>query len=334
MSFIGSKIEASLKDTMIKSFLGLVLTILLFLSSLGFVTYQLQNPDFITAQARKVNLYGRLTDNIKPLLNQQGGLNDLPLTSEDLNDVVKKSVDGETFYDFSHQYLTAYLDFLTGKNNALDFSYSLGVVKDKATTELATKLSAKYNDLPECQTTQLRTWSFAEKMPSCKLTGSSAKTIDVDRQTGLIAAKAISGLPENITANDSKGSLVKTRSIAMRAVRIINGLWIATGLLVLLMLLIWRRRSFFSLASVFLLVGIIEIGFSLVAWDWLAKNATDLLINKDMKDLAPLISDFIGAAMEVLKTLLGNISIVYLTLGGLLIIFGFVFRPKNPILVK
>jgi len=320
---------------MLKGFFGLILTGLLFFSSLGFVVFRLGSADFIVEQAREVSLYGRLINNIEPLLGFREGNKPPLLEGEELSEVVRSAVDGEQFYDFLGRYLKAHLEWLTGERETLNFSDDVTAVKQKASNELAAKVLAKYEGLPSCQANQLKTWSLDEGLPECKLSeGSASSRQDIATQIRSLANEQISGIPNRIVSNNPSTNMHSTRENLGRILTLIKLLWLLTGALVILFFIISRRGAFFTLAGAFLLVGVIEVGFSLIAWDWLAKNIADFVSSGEAAVLAPLIVDFASTILEVFQTALGSISIVFLIAGASMLAAGFIWRPKPSILPK
>lgn len=313
---------------MIKGFFTLILTTLLFLSSLGYVLYTIKQPEFLTAQAREVNFYGRLTNpnNLSPLLEHSDA--NFGLDATDTTDVIKAAIPGDTFYDFLGKYLTSTLDYLTGKSSDPAFSYDLASIKLAAQDQLAAKYTVVYKNLPVCQPSQVRTWTLSKGLPSCQLPAGSLSESAINSQLRELADTSIGNIPDSITREAASSNMAKQRTTVMKILSVVRLVWLATAVFVLLFMVILRRKSFFSLAGAFLLVGVVEVGFSLIAWDWLGKAIAETIAGGETKALAPLITDFATAVLEVLKTIMGNISIVFLSLGALMIILGFIFRPK------
>jgi len=136
-------------DWVIKSLFSFVLIVLLFVASLGLVAYRLQDPAFVVGQARQVNLYGRLAENVSALLpiDQTKGF---ALTSADVSDVLKSGIDGEQFYGFLTAAGNAYLPWLTGKTKDLNFSYDLTGTKQKLSDAATTKILVVAASLSFC----------------------------------------------------------------------------------------------------------------------------------------------------------------------------------------
>ena len=103
--------------------------------------------------------------------------------------------------------------------------------------------------------------------------------------------------------------------------------------LIIIMMAIFRSRAFIPIAISLLFVGIIQIGFGMIAWDWIGTAVSDYFAGYDNSQLAPLVTDIAGAMLEVLKIALGNLTIVILGLGATLLVLGIVsgIRGKKSI---
>lgn len=310
---------------MLKTFFIFWLIALLFLSSLAFVLFRLKSPEFLVTQAREVNLYGRLTANLEPVI-QSTELERYGLAQPDVADVVKTAVDGERFYDFLGKYLDSNLNWLTGETEVINFSYELAPVKQRLVEEATTKIMTKYNALPVCTMAQLRTWSFDNGLPSCQLAAESARARDIEQDARSSAENLVKDLPAEIKITQPSERLTEIRYFVSIVLRGIWVIWLATTTLLLLYLILFRTGGFVGLAVAMLVVGLMQIGFSLIAWDWIAKNLSDMLGNSEARSLTPLAIDLVGAVLEVFKTVLGSISILFLSSGGLLLVLGIVSR--------
>jgi len=314
----------------IKHFLSIILVGLLFLTTLGYTLSRAQDPDFLARQARQVNLYGRLSSQLPDLLPKYLTENS-PLSREEWAEVVRASVDGATFYAFLDGLLRAEIDWLTSVSNELNYAYSLSTVKEKAQTELTQKLLTRYQNQITCKPTELRDWQDAQGVPKCKLPPSNVKSSDVERLMSAAAAKSLAGVPSSVVITSTNGQH-QARIIATKIIRAITFIWIVTAIFLALYWVILRSRAYFSLAFIFLTVGLLEIGFSLIAWDWLLKNVSDWLAGKLEGNLTPLVIDFLGAILKILQTILGNASILTLSFGAamlLLAIYSKIRRPKS-----
>jgi len=310
---------------MLKTFFGFLLAVAVFFSTLGIVLIRLQNPDFLVKQAREINLYGRLADNLEPLL-AHGSAEELSLTPQELNDALKTAIDGEQFYDFISLYLRAVIPWLTGDTNELQFSYSLAESKSRFRDQLSAKLTNKYENLPECQSNQLKNWGFDSGLPECRLSGGSA---EVEIQIDSLVGARVDELPDDILLNEPSSNLLQMRANVIRAGQAVKAVHLATVVLIGLMLLIWRARALTTIGGAFLFVGLVQLGFSLVAWDWVGRNVADLLSGGgESAQLAPIGLDLATTILEVLKTALGNLTILTLSSGVLMIILGLIYGRK------
>lgn len=321
-------------EIVIKSFLGFILTVLLFLSSLGFVVYRLQDPQFIVSQAQSVNFYGRLTNNVSQYLPPEDVKN-FGLSNDDVTEVLKSAVSSDQFYGFISSAANAYLPWLTGKNNDLAFSYDLMPIKQSLSTALAAKILVKYNVLPLCTQSQLRTWDISKSLPSCQLAEGTLSAKSIGNQIRQSTDKMLNGLPDSVTSVVPPDKFAKVKKIVALVFKTIYTLWATTLALLLMFLLTFRSRGFISLAVCFLLVGLLEIIFSLIGWDWIARTIGDLISgSSDVKSLVPLIIDLVSVILGAFKTVLGNISIGFLSTGGLLLVLGLVKGIHQPKFVE
>ncbi|MDP3992962.1 MAG: hypothetical protein Q8Q05_01990 [bacterium] len=318
---------------MIKSFFIFLLTILLFLASLGYVVYRLQDPEFVISQARSVNLYGRLVGNVGQFIPSEE-LKSFGLTDTDVTDLLKSGFDGEQFYDLTGVALGAYLPWLTGQTDSLDYTYELGGVKQKLESATATKLSAKYYSLPLCTAAGLRNWSFENSLPSCQLASGTLQAKSITNSTNIAASKLTEGLPNTLSASHVSPSLAAAKVKVALGFKIIYAIWGATLLLGLLYLLIFRSSGFISLAICFFLVGLLQIAFSLVGWDWITKTTGDFVGGSgEAKSIAPIVIDLVSVILGAMKTVLGNISIGFLVSGVALLVLGIISKIHHSALV-
>lgn len=315
-------------DSPMKTLLSIVLVFLLFVGSLGYVAKRLQNPEFLVAQAREVNVYGRLSEKLGTTL-PEGFIEGYPLTPEELTSVITTTIDADTFYDFLQVYAGSYVTYLSGKSETLNIQYNLTEIKGRLVESLATKLSAKYQNLPTCTAEQTRNWDIKEEFPSCKLPPGSVKDSSIDSQLKSQLTEQVNQLPDEVNVNQTPDDKNGVRNIIMVANTVINIVWIATLLLILLMLLVFRRKAFIPLGISLLFVGIVQVGFSLVAWDWIAQNIGDSIAGYGSSELTPLALDMVAVLLDVLKRTLGNLTIMILGAGGALLVLGIVAAVKG-----
>lgn len=299
---------------MIKAIWALLLVGLLFFSGLFAIFYRAMDSQFLVARAREVNLYARLTNQVTLLTGNSSEQKQL-LTKEELTEVIQTGIGADRFYDFLGQYLTAVLSYLkTGQDP--DFHYDLAPVKQSLSDRSLEKVLAGYNQLPICRANELRSWQFIEQLPSCKLSDAPPGD-DITRLARQVTDSQFESLPDQITLTDPQpdSALAKNKDIIIRLLWLAKIVWLTTGLFLLAFLAVWRRHGFFSLAVVFILVGLVQVAFGLIGWDWLAKLIGEAA-SGGAKDLAPLISDLATTIIQVLKTAAGNISIITLGIGA------------------
>jgi hypothetical protein len=304
-----------------KGFLAFILVGLLFISSLGFVANRLQNPDFLVEQTKQANFYGRLTGQLTEVLPKDF-VKGFPISNEEFAAITKEAVPENEFYSFLRVYAGAYLDYWTGKSPTIAVDYSLAKVKERAKVALTNKVVANYDKLPECTAEQARNWDISENFPTCRLAEGSLSRQSIDRQLSLLVSRAVDGLPANIKTSGVTEQQQANRNLFSTANKAIKIVWIATLLLVILMIVIWRQKSFIALAIALLFVGLVQIGFSLIAWDWIAQNVGDALAGSGKDNLAPIAADAVATALEVLKGTLDNLTIIILGTGGALLVLG------------
>lgn len=313
---------------MLRVIFSFVVIILLFLSTVAFTVFQIQRPGFLANQARTVDLYGRVSTQADNLIPE-----DLVKTSHlsrsDWKDIITTAIPADRFYSFLSAALGSGLDWLTGRTDQLNFQYDLTAVKQDGAAKAKDRLLAEYATLPTCQTNQLRDWSFDNGLPSCQLPASKVATSDIERLISQQVDKTTSQLPDQLTINHPTSGLLTAKQAVMKVLLFVYLIWLITALSIVAFIVVLRRRAFFYLAAIFLLVGLIQVGFSLIAWDWLGRLVADVLGGSQAKELAPAITDLTKAVLEVLKTILGNLSIFFLSFGVLMIVCGFVWRPRS-----
>jgi hypothetical protein len=316
---------------MLKSALTSLLIILLFVSTLGYTLKRLENPEFLIDQSRKANLYGRLTNQAHYLIPKET-LEAIGFDKEETREIVIKVIDAETFYRVLEDYLNAAVQYLNGRSDQFQFSYNLVPLKQKAADEIAQKYLAKYAALPVCEPKDLTTWKPEKEFPSCQIAEEKVKNNDIERIFKKRATDGLASLPEAISVNGPNQGLKNARDLIWRADQVITITWWLTALTTLLMLLILRARALRPLAVAFITVGSLQIGFSLIAWDWMARAVGEFLGGSDAKTLVPIIADILASILEILKTTLGNISIIMFGLGLMFLVLAIVdwlHRPRQ-----
>ncbi len=315
---------------MLKSFLSFLLIILLFLSTLGYTAKNLENPEFLIEQSRKTNLYGRLTGQIQSMVPKETQ-DGTKLSKEEMTEIIINVIDAETFYKVLEQYLTVTLGYVTGKSDELNFTYDLTTVEQDAVEEITQKALAKYAALPVCQQKDLSSWDPEKEFPTCKLPEGNVKDNEIERIFQKSATEGINTLPANISVTNPSEGLKSTRKAVIMVNQIVTIVWGLTALIVALMLLLLRGKAFRPLAVTFIIVGLLQIGFSLIAWDWIARAVGEFFGGSDAAAIAPIITDIVATVLEILKTTLGNISIVTLGIGVMFLVLAIVHwfhRPK------
>ncbi len=310
---------------MLKSFFSLILILLIFASSLGATIYRLKDPEFFGQQVRSVNLYGRLTSSLPNLISDDM-VKDSGLAKEDYVDILTAAIDSQTFYGFVDQVASSYLVWLTGQKERLEFRYDLAAVKVGARQKAIDRMLTKYNALPVCDAKQVKTWSTASGLPNCQLPSGNVRTNDVIRLLGEEIDKVLEPLPNEIVGQENAG-LVDLRAKVLILLRGIGLIWAATVTLLLLFLLVLRRNAFLSLAFIFLLTGLIEAAFGLIAWDWVGKLVIDSLPSQ-ISAVVPVAVDLVAAILDVLKRSLSTASIVLLGTGAFFLLLWIFWRPK------
>lgn len=323
---------------MIKTLLNFILIVLIFVSTVGYTLNRLQDPEFIITQAREVNVYGRVT-NFLPTLFPATEIPGLPLSQADQILIITSAINGETFYDFLNKYLTFHLGWFKGEIKEYQFEYNFIQAKARAETKTTEILLTRYNQLPLCRANQLRGWDASTTFPECKL---SNEIVTVDSDIG----KMFASLSKNfINATDSAGkeifpsvmvldspsnNLIQARQFITTTNKIVNAIWLITAIFLALYLVILRRRAFFPLAFIFIVVGLLQIGFSYIAWDWLARALVDFFADSDLKEMLALIAEVVATSLEFLKTIMGSLSIISLTTGAISLLIGIILNFRKP----
>lgn len=319
---------------MLRALTSMILIVLVFLSTLGYVGHQLTQPDFLVGQAERVHLYEQTTTQIQTLLPKDS-LKGLPFSPTDIQTIIGQAVDAQTFYSDLGGLIGAYSDWLTGRSAALNYQLNLAPIKTKLVNQASSQLVADYQGLPICTTAQLKTWNATNGLPSCQLPPSNIQSRDVNSLLDNQVGQFVNQIPDKTSLPKPTPGMVQARARVIQVLQLIKFIWLATAAFILLYALIGRRKAFFSLAIIFLVAGLLEIAFSFVAWDWLKRLIIDLVNKPDQsQQIVTIVSTIVSDAIETLKTLLGNISIFTLAAGGLFLIlwaFTLRYRAKNQL---
>ncbi len=319
---------------MFRSLINFLLIVLLFVSTLGFVAYQSTKPAFLVAQAQRVHLYQQITGQIGNFIPKDS-LKGLPLSSDQMSAVMTSAVDASTFYSLLAGVAASYLDYLTGRTAIFHYSLNLQPVKAKIITQGSSAVIAQYQALPLCQSSQLKGWDAKNSFPSCQLPPTNLQSRDVNQLLGAQITNLVGQLPDRYTAPAASEGLKTARDRVSALMKMVRLSWLVTTGLVLLTLAIWRRRAFAELAVIFLIAGLLEVAFSLVAWDWLKRLIVDLINHPGQSQaLVTIVGTLVDDIIQTLKTIMGNLSIITLSVGGaFLILWGFTHfgKPKNQI---
>lgn len=313
----------------------MILVVLIFLSTLGYTIYRLEDADFLVSQARSVNLYARLSNEFGQVLPANTNFI-FKLTDDETKQILTYAIDGQTFYDFLGQYLKVNVDYLSGKTSDYNFSYDLTAVKNRAQDKATEITLARYNDLPVCQSNQLHSWNASTAFPVCQLPSDASLSQDdvngmLTNQVGSYFTSS-SGLKigNTFTLTQPSDRLAAWRSTTTRVTHGIYLIWLATLAFLFLYLLILRRRAFWSLAFIFIIVGLLQIAFSFIAWGWLARTIADLFANTGAKQVSSAIADIAEVTMDVLKTIMGTLSIYTLGAGGAMLLLAIYTSLRKP----
>ncbi len=312
---------------MIKAIFNFFLAWLVLFSSIGFAVYQVQRPGFIGTQSRDVRLYERLSGELGSLLPTDAKKN-IPFTDAEIKDIVTTTIDANTFYDIETKVTDTYTGYLTSRSDSLNFTYPLATIKTNLQTAITNAMVAQYASEPTCKTTQLKGWQATNGIPACQLPTNNILSTQVNTLFAQQAASVANQLPDSWTLSQPNDGLVKQRGYVTEGVKIIELIWAATFGFILLYLLIFRSRAFLSLAFIFLLAGLLEVGFSYIGWDWLGRTISDSLTTMNQAT-AGAITDLVAAVLDIMKTILGNLSIITLSAGGLSLILGIFYKFKK-----
>ena len=315
---------------MLKAVCNFLLAWLVFFSSVGFTLYQVTRPNFIANQAQSIDLYDQLSGelgSISPI-----NLNGIPLTSAQEHTIVTNAINQTTFYNFFAGFTNSYVNWLTGRSSSLSFSYPMTEIKTNLQNSISAQLISPYNNLPVCENSQLTGWQASNGLPSCQLANNNILSANVDELLSEQATKIISQIPDTIVAINPSQSLLKARYDTIQTLKIIELIWLVTLGFIVLYLLAFRTRGFLSLSFIFILAGLLEVAFGFVGWDWLSRFITDSLQSLNQTTATAVISIF-GAALKLLQTTLGNLSIISLSIGGLFLILGIFYKFKKPLAI-
>ncbi len=310
---------------MIKSFFSFILIALLFASSIGVTVHRVKDPEFLGEQVRTANMYGRLSETLPKLLDDKM-LEGTGFTKDDLASVITGSIDSKVFYDFADTAALAYLPWLTGEKNELAFRYDTSNLKSNIRDRAVDRMLAKYAGLPVCSAGQVKSWSTDNGLPPCQLPPTNVRSNDVARLFGEQIDTLIVKIPGEIVGKESP-QLIESRSRVTVALRGIQLTWIITFVAFFLFLALLRRHAFLSLAFIFLLTGLIEAVFGLIAWDWVGKIVIDSMPDKTSAVL-PVMIDVATTGLDVLKHALADFSVILIVVGAAFLFFWIFFRPK------
>jgi len=281
--------------------------------------------EYLVSQLRDNNTYNRLLDNPSVWQSMTKG----NLSEGQIKQIIGQSIPAETFYGFLEGYLTNYTNWLTGRSTSLAYSYDMSTVRQRGKEAIAQKILVSYDDLPDCQATQLKNWSFSEGVPECHLANTSSSSPDIIRLANQQAEEFVSQVPEKIEIKASSGQ-EPVRAAVSRVFWGFWALWGVTGVWLLLFLLIQRRKAFFTLGVTFIIAGLIAIGFNFFLWDWLARTVTDYLTgNAAIQDVLPLVNDIIRQLTDTIKTNMGVYGVVSVILGLGSFILAAIFRRRR-----
>lgn len=315
---------------MLKAIANFFIAWLVLFSTIGFTLYQVARPNFIATQAQQVDLYNRLAgelDTISPI-----NLNNIPFTTAEVHDIVVNAIDQTTFYNIFSKASNSYVEWLTGRSDTLDFSFPATGIKTNLQNAITAKLEAKYSALPVCKTSQLKGWQATNGLPACQLASNNVLAGGVNDLLSAQAAGVVNQIPDTLTVPAPSQGMLSARYYTIEALKVIELIWAITAGVILLYLIVFRSRGFISLAFIFLLAGLLEVGFGFIGWDWLGRLATDSLQNLNASTLS-LAVQLITATLDVFKTILGNLSIISLASGGLFLLLGLFYKFKKPISV-
>lgn len=277
-------------------------------------------------------MYGRLSETLPNLIDEKM-LEGTGFTKEDLATVITGAVDSKMFYDFTDTAASAYLPWLSGEKNDLSFRYDLTNLKASIRDRAVDRMLARYAELPTCTAAQVKGWTTENGLPACQLPASNVRSNDVARLFGEQIDTVITKVPGEITGKETP-QLLEARTRTTSILRAIQLSWIITFIAFFLFLALLRRHAFLSLAFIFLLTGLIEAVFGLIAWDWVGKIVIDSM-PAQTSAILPVIISVSTTALDVLKHALASFSVVLIAIGAAFLFFWIFFRPraKHPLTV-
>lgn len=313
---------------MIKSFFNFILIWLVFFSSLGYTLNRLQDPEFLSEQLREAKTYERLSTHTETFLPKENTEN-LPFNNQDLEDIIKSTIDANTFYDFTDKWMGAYLKWFKSDEKIVGFSYNMAPFKEKFVTSATDKALVKYDALEKCTNKQLVDWDASKGLPECKISSSAN---DINTVRPLFKAQieqSLKDLPDTLRTGDTPSQTEIDIKTAVQATnKAILIIWVATLLFIALYFVFFRGHAFMSLSIIFIIAGLLEIGFGLIGWEWIRQSLVDSF-TKQEELFAALLVDLSASIIEVLKTILGNLSIITLSVGAISLILGIYFAIKG-----
>lgn len=312
---------------MIKALFNFILIWLVFLSSLGYTINRLEDPEFLTAQVREAKLYDRLTAHLDAVF-PKNEVDKLPFTNEDLRQIITKTIDANTFYDALGSAASAYGNWLQGNNSTIGFSYDLAPLKEQFITNATDTALAAYASQPVCKSQEIANWGRGDALPECRLSGNDTGETTLKPLVQKQLNETIGKLPNTLVSGEASPELLRARETVHLVNKVILTIWLVTFAIILLYLVLLRARAFFSLAIIFIVAGLLEIGFGLIGWEWIRQTLVDLFSNQGAT-WATFVVDLTASLVEILKTILGNLSIISLSLGGLFLILGVFFGFKS-----
>lgn len=313
-----------------KTFWAFTFICLLLLTMLTWSFSRLFSGEFLVNVLRDNNAYNRLLDNPSVYQDLEMG----NLSQEQVKTILAKAIPAETFYSFLQQYFDSYADWFTGRVNELNFSYDLSATRQKARDALVETTLSSYNNLPDCQTAQLKSWSFEEGLPACRLANTSSSSADIARLASQQAETTLSFLPEKIEVKNP-AQLVLARSAISRLFWGFWALWAVTAIWLLLFLVVQRRKALVTLGASLIISGLIAISFSFFLWDWLATTIIDFLAGSiTINELLPLANDLARQLTDTIKNNMGFYAVVSIVLGLGSFMLAVIFRRRHQLQQK
>jgi hypothetical protein len=143
----------------------------------------------------------------------------------------------------------------------------------------------------------------------------------------------VASLPDQLTPPPPSPGLIQTRNVVTGFLHYLHYLWLLTAAFLVLYLVIFRRRAFLPLAWIFLLAGLLELGFGLIGWGLLKTLLTNALNHSSLSfgPTAGLIVQLLGAVMEILKIILKKISYLMFAISAVLLVLGLISHFRYPL---